>query len=73
MLIFTAGLQAAKRAVGEEFYSAENQTKHSVINVTLTIDIERKPKSFGIFTTDDFPETNAILNSYIQSNEDTIG
>lgn len=61
------------KAVGEEFYSAENQTKHSVINVTLTIDIERKPKSFGIFTTDDFPETNAILNSYIQSNEDTIG
>lgn len=48
-------------AIGEDFYSEEKQTKSSVASITLYID---GADTFGIYTTEDFSETNEILRSF---------
>ena len=55
------------KAIGDEFYSEGNQTKRSVADVSLYVDNE---EDFHIYTTEDFSETNAILRTFVQEDDD---
>lgn len=58
------------KAVGEEIYSEENQTKRAVADVTLYVE---NKDDFHIYTTEDFPETNKILYSFQLQENDITG
>ena len=60
------------KAVGEEIFSAEKQTKQVA---SVNIIVENNTGSYGIYiyTTEDFPETNAILSTFTVSDSDIKG
>lgn len=55
------------KAVGEELYSEENQTKRAVADATLYVE---NKDNFHIYTTEDFTETNKILLTFMSEATD---